>query len=233
MLSLARDTPKQTAESQRLISEKRWSQPQPINQVQLNASSIASSAVPFRKALSVAYLPDMSDYNYLAEFTRPGTKAVGWLEQGHDFHTATPDETMLNALWTFCKVSVAQTRGVHPCPFCKDQLGAEAERDGESLLLGTSEIRVFSQDGLIFAAPTLIYHYISHHHYRPPTEFVAALSDGLRPGSPEYFALLRRLELEWNDTSKGGLGYWDPLSYDPESDDQTPLIDLMNRSKSK
>ena len=179
----------------------------------------------------MAYLPDLSDYNYLAEFVRPGTKAVGWLDQEHDFQTGPSDEGALRALWEFCKISVAQTRGCHPCPFCRTQVGTEAQRDGQSLLLGTAEIRVFSPEGQVYAAPTLIYHYVAHHQYRPPVEFLTALLNGPRPGSPDYFALLRGVSLECNATPTGGQGYWDPSAYDPELDDQTPLIELMARSK--
>lgn len=180
----------------------------------------------------MAYLPDLSDYSYLPEFARPGTKAIGWLDEEHDFQTSHPDEEVLNALWQFCKTSVAQTRGVHPCPFCKRQLGTEVQRAKESLLLGTAEIRIFSSEGKVYAAPTLIYHYVADHRYRPPAEFLEALLKGPRPGSEEYFALLRGEQLEWGDTPSGGQGAWDPSTYNPELDDQVPLIELMARSKS-
>lgn len=181
----------------------------------------------------MAYLPDLSEYNYLAEFERPGTLAVGWLEMGQDFPAGPPEETVLSTLWMFCRTSVGHTRGIHLCPFCRTQTGTEIKRDGESLLLGTAEIRVFSQSGQAFAAPTLIYHYMADHQYRPPAEFVDALLMGPRPDSPEYFALLRGLNLEWGRTPTGGQGYWDPSAYDPLLHDQTPLIELMARSKSK
>ena len=62
-------------------------------------------------------------------------------------------------------------------------------------------IRVFGKDGLIYAAPTLLYHYVSVHHYRPPDEFVRALNEGPRPPSQEYFERLQELGLRWNKTS--------------------------------
>jgi transposase len=68
-------------------------------------------------------------------------------------------------------------------------------------LLGTSEIRVLSRDGTIYAAPTLIYHYMKIHHYKPPEEFIRALYEGLTPSSQEYSDQLRELGLEWNRTS--------------------------------
>jgi hypothetical protein len=181
----------------------------------------------------MAYLPDMSDYCYLERFIRPGTKAVGWLDGEHAFRREPPHESLLDCLWDVCKTSVAATRGGHPCPFCQHRGGTEAERNGESLLLGTAEIRVFSRDGQIYAASTLIYHYVQVHHYRPPVEFVRAVLEGPRPPSVEYFDLLRGLKLEWGTTPAGGQGYFDRQTYDPDLDSHTPIIDLMRRSKPK
>ena len=42
--------------------------------------------------------------------------------------------------------------------------------DGQSLTLGDGEIRVSGSGGVVFAAPTLICHYIHTHGYRPPEE---------------------------------------------------------------
>ncbi|QGM47656.1 hypothetical protein [Methylocystis heyeri] len=149
----------------------------------------------------MTYYEDLSEYSYHGgAFHRPGTWNVGWLGLGHEFQKAEPTKEVLDKLWRFCRISVAQMRGIHDCEFCGDD-SYYAERDGEALLLGTSEIRVFSPTGKIYAAPTLIYHYIEHHNYRPPDEFIQALKDGLEPGSQEYFNKLKELGLEWNITS--------------------------------
>jgi hypothetical protein len=99
-------------------------------------------------------------------------------------------------------------RGYHICEFCPTSLWAArdlasalegfrdsdrlrlAGRNGEELLLGSAEIRVFGKDGLIYAAPNLIYHYVAVHHYKAPDEFLEAV--GSRPGplDPEYLARL-------------------------------------------
>jgi hypothetical protein len=150
----------------------------------------------------MAYYEDLSEYTYhMSSFFRPGTKNVGWLALGHEFGKEEPAEETLDRLWSFCKVSVAQMRGIHECEFCSDGHSYNAERNGERLLLGTSEIRVFSRTGEIYAAPTLIYHYMKFHNYRPPDEFVRALYEGPNPPSQEYFDRLGELGLEWNRTS--------------------------------
>jgi hypothetical protein len=181
----------------------------------------------------MAYLPDMSEYNYHPEFERPGTKAIGWLVLGHAFPSGPVDENVLDVLWEFCKISVAQTRGLHACPWCGSNWGNEAQKGAESLLLGSAEIRVFSEQIQIYAAPTLIYHRVAAHQYRPPEEFLNALLNGSQPASREYLALLESLKLEWNSTAANSEGRLDPGDYIPERDDDTPLIDLMARSRSK
>ena len=151
----------------------------------------------------MTYYEDLSDYVYAPGFVRPGTKAIGWLARGHVFPTMTPDEEVLDLLWLYCSISVVDTRGGHDCEFCPGCDASYGERNGQRLFLGTAEIRVFSRDGRIYAAPTLLYHYVAVHHYKPPDEFLKALREGPRPPSREYFDALARLNLEWSKTSRG------------------------------
>jgi hypothetical protein len=151
----------------------------------------------------VAYYEDLSDYTYVLGFPHPGTKVVGWLASGHAFPTMVADEELLDLLWLFCSICVAQTRGLHDCEFCPVGVARYVERNDERLLLGTAEIRVFSPEGRIYAAPTLIYHYVAVHHYKPPDEFLRALRNGPRPPSQEYFDALANLGLQWSKTYRG------------------------------
>jgi hypothetical protein len=149
----------------------------------------------------MAYFKDLSGYTYCKPQVSDGnTKNVGWLEANHEFPKAPPKAEMLDILWEYCKISVNQTRGLHVCEFCQSGDSYRAERKGERLTLGSSEIRVFGQVGIIYAAPTLIFHYIAVHHYEPPEEFIHALSGGPRPPNAEYFQSLERIRLEWNKT---------------------------------
>jgi hypothetical protein len=138
------------------------------------------------------------------------------------FPTATPSEETLDLLWQFCSVPVMKMRGIHACDLCDAPQATYAERNGSRLLLGHAEIRVFSAEssaaslrraleqtesgGLIllqrsavpssiYAAPTLIYHYVEAHNYCPPEEFLRALREGLQPTNPAYFELLQKLEI--------------------------------------
>jgi hypothetical protein len=152
----------------------------------------------------MAFFPDLSDYTYASSaFGRPGTKTVGWLAQGYDFPTMVANEEDLDLLWQYCSISVALMRGGHDCEFCPVGSARQAERNGEKRLLGVAEIRVFSRSGQIYAAPSLIYHYVAVHHYRPPDEFLQALREGPMPPDQEYFDALAGLNLEWSRTSGG------------------------------
>src|SRR6267378_4456553 len=71
------------------------------------------------------------------------------------------------------------------------------EKESGGLLFLRSATVPFS----VYAAPTLIYHYVRTHHYKPPDEFLRALRKGPRPPDREYFDRLADLRLDWNRTS--------------------------------
>jgi hypothetical protein len=50
-----------------------------------------------------------------------------------------------------------------------------AEHRGRRLWLGNGEIRIPDGPTAMFAAPTLIWHYVEAHGYRPPDRFIAAV----------------------------------------------------------
>jgi hypothetical protein len=77
------------------------------------------------------------------------------------------------------------TRGsAYECTFCQENKKIIIEPDGvnyyhgkDSFLLGTNEIiiPVLKKDKF-YVLPTMIYHYITGHQYKPPQEFLDALS---------------------------------------------------------
>lgn len=156
----------------------------------------------------MAFFEDLSPYEYArGTFSVPGTLNVGWLSGERSFPTAKPRPETLEALWRYCHVSVAQTRGLHRCDVCSDaetRVQANVGRHGgERLLLGSSELRVFGSGGVIYAAPTMIFHYVVVHDYAPPDAFVEALVNGVGPPDPAYYARLAACGLEWRKTSRG------------------------------
>jgi hypothetical protein len=64
------------------------------------------------------------------------------------------------------------------------------------LWLGSYHIHVPAGD-VEYNAPSLILHYIQHHGYQPPECFQTAVLECPEPGSPEYFAALKRISPYW------------------------------------
>jgi hypothetical protein len=121
---------------------------------------------------------------------RPGPgdwRAVGWLAPSTTFATGPVGEPYRHRL--FCErlfeacrswVVDAPPTG-HPCPLCPPDDGdgtVLAERHGRRARLGTGEVHAVDRSGGRWAAPTLVYHYVTEHGYRPPEGFVEALVAG-------------------------------------------------------
>jgi len=151
----------------------------------------------------MTYFKDLSEYEYDLRFARPGTRNIGWLGHGHEFPTKPPSDDLLESLWIFCSISVALARGGHDCEFCPSGSAYIAKWNGQQLLQSCAEIRVFSEQGRIYAAPNLIFHYVQVHHYHPPEEFLEALHNGPRPPHRNYYESLEKLGLTWHPTSDG------------------------------
>lgn len=151
----------------------------------------------------MTYIPDFSDGEYYYPLNRCA-KTVGWLSGEVEFEKAPPSAEILDRLWDFCAVSIGAMRGYHFCDICNTSEYGFAEKNGLKLILGRAEIRVFSEDGEIYAAPNLIHHYVSEHHYKLPDKFVDALLHGTKPPDPAYFQRLDDMEFEWEITWNEG-----------------------------
>jgi len=119
--------------------------------------------------------------------------AVGWLRRGQTFGTGPVPEEFAPALLEFCldRHTVCARPGSLPCPLCGQRV-EPVDLDGEIAQFGVAEIRVLGRED-IFAAPTLVHHYVVEHGYRPPDVFIRAVLQGPAPGSPEHRALIRTL----------------------------------------
>ena len=146
----------------------------------------------------LTYFRDGSPYTYLKE---EESKNVGWLDKDNAFPRGNLSERALNRLMDISIVSVNQTRGLHCCEFCGDNMAQPTFIHlGKEFLLGSAEIRVFDPTGISFAAPNLLVHYVLQHKYLPPSEFIFALEHGPNADSKEYPALLKSLGLSPSET---------------------------------
>lgn len=126
------------------------------------------------------HYPDLTPYTYHPP-PEPGSFNVGWLDREYAFRSGPVPAGLVGRLLKLCRQPAKQHRGFHVCPFC--DLGADHgipnqaayERVKEAGALGSAELRVVGQDDRVYAAPTLIAHYVSVHGYQPPPEFVSAV----------------------------------------------------------
>jgi hypothetical protein len=101
---------------------------------------------------------------------------IGWLNREQPFSQGFADPAFMDKLKLFYESRVRQSRGFHICPFCEArQFGISTEMSGKTLILGSAEIEVKDEQGRVFVAPDLLYHYITEHHYLPPKEFIEAV----------------------------------------------------------
>ena len=131
----------------------------------------------------MAYFADLSPYAYGGE-PQPGVVHVGWLDAEHLIPRGPLPPGVLERLRALAKNPVELYRGLHHCERCCDLdcTGLSSEEilhrfrtfDEMPGVRGTGEIRV-SGDGLIYAAPVMIVHYIERHDYQPPREFIDAV----------------------------------------------------------
>jgi hypothetical protein len=120
------------------------------------------------------YYPDLTPYSDHSKLMKVFN--VGWLDHLHDYAKgvvlysvkAKLRQVMINGQ------DVKHIRGIQPCTICcasQSYVGTS----GVQRVLGMSEIWIPSWNGIIYAAPSLIIHYIDVHYYQPPQEFLESV----------------------------------------------------------
>jgi hypothetical protein len=135
------------------------------------------------------FIEDLNTNAYFA--TDASLRAVGWLEQGHDYRKGTVPKKLLTKLIQHLAKGYQPVnyRGKHACDMCKNGF------DGFRNLL-------IPAGGLLFVAPELILHYMEQHGYRPPDMFIDAVMACPEPVSPAYLELFTPFKRLWDIISK-------------------------------
>lgn len=132
----------------------------------------------------VTYFADLSPYRYVLQdryhhhVEQPDAVNVGWLSRDHEFRSGpAPPWLIPGLLAAIAGGLVNVTRGFHICDLCPGatRQRAEMEFNGRREFLGNGEIRIRSVTGTLYAAPSLIPHYVAEHHYLPPDAFTEAI----------------------------------------------------------
>lgn len=148
----------------------------------------------------MTYYADLTRYEFLGgllgDHVIDNALNVGWLSGQIVYTEGNTSKEFQGRLLKFCNGVVNPTRGWHSCEFCPPT-AYDPVRGNPLEPFGTAEIRVFYKDNT-YAAPNLIYHYVTEHNYKPPEEFIEAVLQGPLPGSSEYEELIQQL----------GVNYW-------------------------
>lgn len=136
----------------------------------------------------MAYFADLSPYSYSHQSQR-GVVHVGWLDGVHPFPTGTVEVQLIEKVKVLAQKPVELYRGYHYCEVCVEPPGLIKAFPPHNKYIvdpdcswarwwhersGNGEIRV-ALDGVIYAAPVLIVHYIEEHGYLPPAQFLRAI----------------------------------------------------------
>ncbi|MEU0559561.1 hypothetical protein [Dactylosporangium sp. NPDC006015] len=101
---------------------------------------------------------------------------VGWLDASHPFDRGPGPDWFAGALLDVIgDPCVNLSRGGHDCEFCPPGTDIITDPRLGRGWLAVDEIRVPAGPGVMFAAPSLVWHYVTAHDYRPPAEFVEAV----------------------------------------------------------
>lgn len=127
------------------------------------------------------HFEDLRPYDYHLSYVLEGVFMVGWLDPPHAFPQAEPDPALVAKLRTMAEyrdvgfdLSVNVMRGWRRCRFCPPP-DWDALKPGQiDDRLGNAELWV-PGDGVWFAAPDLVVHYIETHRYAPPPAFLDAV----------------------------------------------------------
>jgi hypothetical protein len=146
----------------------------------------------------MTYFPDLTPYTYA--LTNDNVDAsvlnVGWLDISAPYAVGVTSQEFQKKILDFCvsEYIVLRCLGYHECQYCVNPPWpiVVQHQSGRKVELGNGEIRVIGKS-VIYASPTLIYHYVSVHSYRPPDEFVEAVLNGPHAGSDEQKAILAKL----------------------------------------
>jgi hypothetical protein len=139
----------------------------------------------------MTYFADLTPHTYTrfdAQFlpTTPPIN-VGWLDKRFPFPTGTTSDEFRVRLAVLCESHLVHLhRGSHGCEFCTEDKLYTPTFDptygpGRRLVRaahGNGTICV-THDGVSYAAPALIIHYVREHNYLPPEAFVQAVLDGV------------------------------------------------------
>ncbi|MFF2507437.1 hypothetical protein ACFVTY_29255 [Streptomyces sp. NPDC058067] len=121
----------------------------------------------------MTHFTDLSTYIY-SEEDRP-TLNIGWLDREYEYTKGPTPTGLIDALANLTRNPVNVHRGMHFCNLCPDFQTAREKTSRGTTFIGSGEVRVPGQNGVIYTSPTMIVHYVEAHNYLPPREYCEAV----------------------------------------------------------
>lgn len=147
-----------------------------------------------RIGFTVPYLPDLVGESLV--------KNVGYLWSGNTYPKGDVSGSFFDRLVAVVEKPFICSCGYHECNlgWCglSQHLRSQPifRHSGRLLSLGSYDVFV-PDSNTVYAAPSLILHYIRHHRYLPPKCFQTAVLECPAPGSADYFAAITRVAPEF------------------------------------
>ncbi|MEU0985675.1 hypothetical protein [Streptomyces sp. NPDC005953] len=120
----------------------------------------------------MTYFADLSSYEY--SDSAHEMLNVGWLDNVNSYRTGSSPAGLVEALAKLGSAKVNVYRGMHFCELCPDFPTARENTYRGDLFIASGEIRV-TTDGVVYASPVMIVHYVEAHEYLPPDEYCRAV----------------------------------------------------------
>ena len=145
----------------------------------------------------MAYFRDLSPYRYCGK-RQAGVVHIGWLDGRHKFSKGEVSTEIVASLRQLASSPVELYRGLHVCELCTPPEGISIT-DHEPYWAwaqsraSNGEIRA-EHEGITYAAPVIITHYIEEHGYCPPEQFLRAVTEcRTKPCTTTKYPRLARL----------------------------------------
>lgn len=139
----------------------------------------------------MSYFADLTPHTY-TETNGASVLNVGWLDASHPFPQGETTPAFRESLRHLCERPILLHRGFHVCQFCPDD-DRNVSPPVHPERRGNGQIWVQGADGVWYAAPAMVFHYVTEHRYLPPAAFIEAV---FHPAAAEKMATLQRLHLE-------------------------------------
>jgi len=138
----------------------------------------------------MAFFDDLSECSYFQDLSLPALVAVGWLERGRPYSRGDAGSEVRRRLKEFrdARWHLTAYLGGHYCDLCTENESLHWSTDD-----AYSKTDLFIPgEGVIYAAPEGICHYVTEHSYHPPNVFCEAVLTAPAADSIGYFEALRK-----------------------------------------